>query len=220
MTITAQRLLTELGKRSWSGFLPEDMVFGSDSSDIAKTELNVALRYLINLEDFPFKEREDRIFTVRNIPNYILPDGQINGIYDLLTNEQLEFLSAYEGLDRTLDGKPMGFWFEFDDTERFVRFYPSPDGRYAYRIIYNQYKPILTSDGEQKFEIENSTDKLNLPENLEFLFMDCLVLRTMVNQNKNQNDENYLPLINEFNQAWKVFTKSARPLKVENRVVW
>ena len=53
MTITAQRLLTELGASAWSGFNADDMVYSSEDSLQARTELNKALRYLLNL-NLPF----------------------------------------------------------------------------------------------------------------------------------------------------------------------
>ena len=55
--ITGQRLLDELGRKAWSGFNEDDMVWESDDSLTAKAELNSALRYIINLEDFPFKQK-------------------------------------------------------------------------------------------------------------------------------------------------------------------
>ena len=48
MAVTAQRLLDELGRRAWSGFNADDMEFSSEDSLQAKTELNAAMRYLVN----------------------------------------------------------------------------------------------------------------------------------------------------------------------------
>jgi hypothetical protein len=47
-----------MGDRAWSGFNRDDMVFGQEDARTAQAELNVALRYLSNLEDFPFKAEE------------------------------------------------------------------------------------------------------------------------------------------------------------------
>ena len=83
-------------------------------------------------------------------------------------------------------------------------------------------------EGTLKFEFENADDYLNLPLmtddskrfTLEYLFMDCLVLKTMEQNNKDQEDENYQPTINEFNERWKVFKKKSKLVKVSPRIVW
>ena len=82
MPITAQRILTELGRRAWSGFNADDMIFDNDDSLQARAELNAALRYLVNLSDFPFRAKEQNIKTSVNKPNYSSVEGQISGIYN------------------------------------------------------------------------------------------------------------------------------------------
>lgn len=62
--ITAQRILTELGNRAWSGFNKDDMIWGNDDAIQAQTELNVAIRYLMNLEDFPFRSKQRMFNTI------------------------------------------------------------------------------------------------------------------------------------------------------------
>ncbi len=81
MTITAQRILTELGNRAWSGFNADDMQWDNVDSQQAKTELNFAVRYLINLQDFPFKAKEKLLSVMPNKANYSIPEGQITNIY-------------------------------------------------------------------------------------------------------------------------------------------
>ena len=50
--------------------------------------------------------------------------------------------------------------------------------------------------------------------------MDCLVLRTIITNMKDEQDENYRPTINEFNEVWRVFVKACKPKRIDNRVVW
>lgn len=220
MTITAQRLLTELGRRAWSGFNADDMVFSSEDSEQARAELNSALRYLINLEDFPFRAKEKTIKASPN--NAYCPglDGQITCIYNADTLEQLSYMGDSSLVDKTTKGTPVAYWIEHKNPNEKIRLYPIPDKMYTYKIVYNQYKPVLNSSGETSYEFSKSNDFINMPENLEYLFMDCLVLRTIVTNNKDEQDENYRPTINEFNEAWRVFKRACKPVKIDNMVVW
>ena len=220
MAVTAQRLLTELGNRNWSGFSIDDMVFESEDSRQAKTELNIALRYLINLDDFPFRTKEQRLLATTNVAEYNMPQGQIVAICDSETREQLTYIGNKKTYDTKLKGKPSGYWINYKNPSQKIRLYPIPDKTNNYIVYFNQFKPVLGSDNIAKFEFEKADDIINLPSNLEYLFMDCIVLRTMITNNKDEQDENYRPTIDEFNQAWKLFTKACKPVKLDVRVVW
>jgi hypothetical protein len=50
-----------------------------------------------------------------------------------------------------------------------------------------------------------------MPDSIAPLFMDCLVLRTMITNNKDEQDENYRPTINEFWEHWNLFKKACKP---------
>ena len=177
--ITAQRLLTELGASAWSGFNADDMVYSSEDSLQARTELNKALRYLLNLKDFPFRGKEKAIETTNGADVYTMIPGQITKIYDANTLSELEFIGDSTDYDKEAVGTPVGYWVEYNNPKVKIRLYPIPDGVYNYNIVYNQYQPVIDMNGKiKKYEFENASDYLNLPENLEYLFMDCLVMRT------------------------------------------
>ena len=221
MAITAQRLLEESGRRAWSGFNADDMEFSSEDSLQAKSELNAALRYLVNLRDFPFRAKEKNIETTNGSDTYTMVNGQITSIYDVNTREALSYVGDSTTFDKELTGEPTHFWIDYNNPKQKIRLYPIPDGVYSYNIVYNQYQPIIDVNGkDRKFEFENDDDFLNLPENLEYLFMDCLVLRTIITNMKDEQDENYRPAIDEFNQVWRVFVKACKPKRVETMVVW
>jgi hypothetical protein len=221
MTITAQRLLTELGKRAWSGFNADDMEFDNEDSLQAQTELNFAVRYLINLQDFPFRSKEWELNADNGTETYSMPEGQITNIYNADTLESLEFIGDNSDYNKELTGEPTGYWVEYNNPKQKIRLYPIPDDSYVYNVVYNQYKPIIDKAGKlKKFEFENAEDYINMPSNLEYLFMDCLILRAMITNNKDEQDENYAPMIAEFNEAWKVFKRACKPAKLDVRVVW
>lgn len=213
MTITAQRILTELGNKAWSGFNKDDMVWGNVDAEQATTELNTAVRYLINLEDFPFRAKEQTLPTRRNVSNYGAVEGQITSIYNADDLTYLNYISDNSNYDKTAVGKPIGYWIDYKNPTQKIRLYPIPDDTYNYKIVFNQYKPVMTKDNETAFEFVNADDFINMPETLEYLFMDCLTLRVMVTNCKDQEDENYQPMINEFNEAWRVFIKACKPSK-------
>lgn len=221
MAVTAQRLLTELGRRAWSGFNADDMVFESEDSLQAQAELNFALRYLINLVDFPFRSTEVNIETDKDSEYYAMPEGQIDEIYNANTLSVLEFIGDSSKYDKTLQGEPTGYWIEYTNPTQKIRLYPIPQKTYSYNIVYNQYKPIIDyKTKKKKFEFENAEDYINIPANLEYLFMDCVVLRTIITNMKDEQDENYRPTIDEFNEVWRMFLKMCKPKKVQTRVVW
>lgn len=220
MTITAQRLLTELGNRAWSGFNKDDMVWGSDDAIQAQTELNVALRYLINLEDFPFRAKEQTLNTSKGAKNYSSPEGQITTIYNVDDLSELTFIGDNSKYNKETTGKPQSFWIDYNNPNQKIRLYPIPDDKYSFKVVYNQFMPVLSADNETKFEFTKEDDIINMPQSLEYLFMDCLVLRTMQTNNKDQQDENYVPTINEFNEAWRVFKKACKPAKIDTYVIF
>lgn len=217
MAITGQRLLTELGQKAWSGFNLDDMKWSSDDSLTAKTELNSALRYLFALEDFPFKNGTKTIKTVSNKSAYTIQYGNITGIYDNLGNELI--FAPDNSFDKSLMGKPTNYWINYKSQYEQLRLYPIPDTTYQIDIKYSNLMPVIDSDGITKYEFENADDMLNIPDNIAFYFMDCLILKTMEQNNKDIQDENYQPIINEFNERWKVFKKMSNPVKTDVRIV-
>lgn len=221
MTVTAQRILTELGYKAWSGFNADDMIFTSDDSIQARTELNGALRYLINLSDFPFKAKTKDIIAMGGTAEYTTPAGQLASVYNSDTLDNLVYVGDPQSYDINEIGTPTHYWINYKNPKSKLRLYPIPDTDYNLTIVYSQFKPVkdyLT--GALKFEFENADDYINLPADLEYLFMDCLVLKVMEQNNKDEQDENYRPTINEFNERWTLFKKLAHPVQVEPRIVW
>ncbi len=220
MAITAQKLLTELGHRAWSGFNADDMVFGNDDANQALSELNCNIRYLINLKDFPFRGTEQELMAIKNVSSYAMPEGQITDIYFADDFSNLEFVGDNSTYDKTLTGKPTHYWINTSNPDQNIVLYPKPDKNYKLNVVYNQYKPIIGVDGEKKFEFESADDYMNLPSNLEYLFKDCLIMRTMVTNNKDDQDENYAPMRKEFDEMWRVFCKACKPVRTQSWCIW
>jgi hypothetical protein len=90
-------------------------------------------------------------------------------------------------------------------------------------ILLNPVKEpiaVIDKDGKtKKYKFDNADDYLNIPPNLEDVFADCLVMRAIVTNNKDEQDENYRPSIQEFNEHWGVFKAMANPTKMAKRVV-
>lgn len=212
MGITCQQLLTEMGNRAWSGFDKDDMKFGEEEAESALAELNVALRYLINLEDFPFRADEYELTSRIGRSDYSAPDGQISRVFNKETLKELSYIGNADGLDKTKTGTPTCWYISYIDNEQVINLYPTPDTREKYLVIYNTFKPVRDVDGYTlKYKFENADDVINLPDTIDYLFQDCLVLRTMVTNNKDEQDENYQPTINEFFEHWRVFKKCSKP---------
>lgn len=218
MTISGQRLLTELGSKAWSGFNADDMIWSSEDSLTARTELNGALRYLFALKDFPFREGTQKIKTQNNKSSYNIPFGQVSEV--IYKNNRLTYTPDNVDFDKTKKGTPESFWIDYNNPDERLRLYPIPDNNYQLEIRYTRLEPVMDTDYNTKFEFEDGTDYINMPDSLAYYFMDCLVLKTMEQNNKDDQDENYQPIIKEFNERWKVFKKMAKPVKTETRILW
>lgn len=219
--ITAEQILKRLGNEPWSGFNKDDMVWTSEESATAKAVINRALRYLITLEDFPFRIKEKTIETSTGAETFPMVEGQISEIYNTSDLVPLEYIADSTTYDKEKTGNPTGYWIDYANPKAKIRLYPVPDGIYSFNIVFNQYQPVIDEDGRtKKYEFENANDIINMPSNLEYLFADCLVMRAIVTNNKDEQDENYRPSINEFNEHWRLFKKACRPKKLVNRVVW
>ena len=218
--ITAQDILTELGNRAWSGFNKDDMEFDKEDSLQAQAELNSAIRYLMALKDFPFKTSTIDLMVMKNMAEYSSVEGQIAKIYDEDNKNVLKFIGDSASYDKKATGTPTHFWIEYNNPDYTIRLYPIPDKKYNMKVQYNTYLPVIGQDGSLKYKFTEPDDYINMPANLEYLFMDCLIMRTMQTNNKDQQDENYAPTIDEFNEAWRNFLRLCKPVRVDTRVVW
>lgn len=218
--ITAQNLLDLLGQEAWSGFNADDMKYTQSESATARRCIDRSLRYLTTLQNFPFRGKEYGLQSDRGTDVYKMVDGQITKIYETDTLQELEFIGDNSTFDKTKQGKPTHYWIEQGNPKQQIRLYPIPDASYEYNVLYNTYQPVIDKNGKtKKYKFENADDYLNIPPNLEDAFADCVVMRAIVINNKDEQDENYRPSINEFNEHWKLFLSLARPTKVVKRVV-
>lgn len=220
MTITAQDILYTIATEPWSTYNYDDMVWGKEDARTVQRILNRALRYLINLEDFPFKVKDKTIETASGADSYTMVDGQINKIYDADTRKELEFIGNPSAYDKEKTDIPAGYWIEYNNPKSKIRLYPIPDNTYRYTVEYSHYLPVIDKDGKtRKAKFENAEDIINMPAYLEELFVDALVMRAIYTSNKDEQDENYRPTISEFNEQWALFKKTAKPKKVNVRIV-
>lgn len=221
MTITGQDILTELGHSAWSGFNADDMVWDNEDSWQARTELNKGIRHLFNLKDFPFRGKEQNIETDKNNELYSMPDGQITTIYNADTLEELIFIGDNSEFNKESIGKPSHYWIDYNNPAQRIRLYPIPDKTYNLNVVYNQFLPVIDyKTKKKKYKFENGEDYINMPNNIVDLFKDCLVMRVIITNMKDDQDENFQPAINEFNEMWRLFIRACRPKRVENRFVW
>lgn len=211
--ITVQRLLEELGNKAWSGFNKDDMTYSNEDAQTAVTELNGAHRYLLALEDFPFKDKETSLNVKIGQTTYTAPHGQIKFIYDSENKSYLEFIDKPEEL-KAQAGTPTKFYINYDNPELpEIVLYPTPNKAQKLLVKYNELRFILNAQGLPIDEFESGDDVLNLPKHIEKYYMDALILRTIAQNNKDITDENYQPTLNEFNEVWRNFVKLSNPVQ-------
>ena len=107
-------------------------------------------------------------------------------------------------LDMSKTGRPELYWADFGDNGAVVHLWPAPDREYSFFYRYANNMKARDAAGNEKFNLEDLDDVVNIPDNpaIEDLFMHCLYTKSMVYLIADETDENYQPYEREFREAW------------------
>ena len=200
---TFEQIVKDIANLKWSTVILEDAF--PDIEETVKLAVKQANSYLFGLEDFPFRIKKGAQVVSANAFN--APNGNITEMWVENSGKYLNKIETKDGdlLDASKKGMPEYYWVDFGDDGSIVHLYPTPDK--AYNIVYRYTTNFKARDmsGKEKFNLENSTDVVNIPNDptIEDFYMHCLYTKSMVYLIADDNDENYQPYEREFLEAYK-----------------
>lgn len=207
-----QEALELAATKAWSGFSPDNTTFGTDDCATMLAEFNSSILYNTSKEDFPFQTGSTTFDTVVGQRAYILDAGVIENAYIEGQSDYLTLIEENPFLDVT-QGIPTEFYLKFICNSLYMYLHQIPNAVYTVNVNYQVNNFVLAADGTEKQIFTAATDILNIPEHLQELFWQCIILRAMQTNNKDNTDENYTPIISEYNEFWNLFVRKSKPIK-------
>lgn len=196
-------IIKDVANLKWSTVVLEESF--SEVEENVKLAVKQANSYIFGLEDFPFRIKKGGILTKENAFN--APKGNVVEMWVENSGRYLQKLTAHDGdlLDGSKTGQPTHFWVDFGDKGAVVHLYPTPDKEYNILYRYSTNYKALDMDGVEKFNLEDVTDVVNLPDDptIEDFYMHCLYTKSMVYLIADDQDENYQPYQREFEEAYR-----------------
>ena len=214
MALIFQDLYNKITGQAWSMFDGE--VESKDEFETSVvTSIQKALAQLWFEYEFDFRKQTKTIRTKTGNSAYSLPDGQISRKSVTLGNENLGYLSTTKGLDDKI-GKPEYFYI----NKNKLCLYPVPDDIYNIDIDYLSNMPACDKDGEEKSNLSEDTDYINIEEQYEDLFKNTLLPLSMMYLIASESDENYSAYAWQYETALKLLKKCITTIKTERVIGW
>lgn len=222
MTITFVELYNECAGQPWSMF-DNDVSNTDDFESAMRISINKAISYLWNFQKWSFRLAKKQIKTKENKANYSLPNGPIqkktlkgSTKYSVKVDKKyLEYFKDYELADEKI-GYPESFYL--DENNLYV--YPTPDAAYTVNISYYKTAYALDSDGQEKQELVEDDDCINIPEKYEALFKNCAISLAMLYAIADESDENYTGYQNQYNNALEILIDNCKNGSTDKYIVW
>lgn len=175
------------------------------------TSINKAISYLWNSYDWKFKKR---VLVQRTKPNkreYTKPIGLINKtsqgkkqVYGVkLNGEYLDYISNFYNLDKQSTGKTDSFYID----NNYICLYPVPEESNTLEIEYMLLPYGLNEDDEEIYSLKEDTDYINIPEEFEELFKNCVISKAMMYAIAEETDENYSAYDRQYREALEVLLR-------------
>ncbi len=173
--------------------------------DVEKSTINAINRahnYIWNLHNFPFKNSYLDFKTVAGQSSYEACLGNILNIK--LDNANLKLINDPDNFAFEIGlGKPQSFYLDFTTDNRKIVLYKTPDNSYDVRVKFETFMSIKGLDGSLKQSFELKDDKLNLPPEIEPLYLNCLTAKSVCYLLNDVSDENYAPYDKAFTDAYQ-----------------
>ena len=222
MTITFLEIYNECAGQPWSMF-DSDAESMEDLESSLRISINKACSYLWNLQPWTFRKKSQRITTRENKAEYNLPIGllqrkTVNGTqkYGVKYNGKfLPYLDDYEEADERT-GEPEYFYIDGDK----LYIYPTPDDSYVVTLNYLSLTYAQNEDEEDVYSFTNDTDTLNVPEQYEQLYVNCLISLSMMYAIADETDENYSGYQKQYEDALATLIKYCNTKINERSFVW
>jgi hypothetical protein len=222
MTITFLDLYNECAGQPWSMY-DNDAEGMDDLESALRISINKACSYLWNYQPWSFRKKSTTIITDEGKADYDLPIGliqrkTISGTqkYGVKYNGKfLPYIQDYEEADdRT--GEPEYFYIDGDK----LYIYPTPDDAYTVTLNYLSLTYALNEDEEDVYSFTSDTDTLNVPEQYEQLFSNCLISLAMLYAIADETDENYSGYQKQYEDALAILIKYCNTAINDRSFVW
>lgn len=197
-----QQIVKDVSNLKWSTVVLEEAF--AEVEDNVKLAVRQANSYIFGLKDFPFRIKKGGLTTKENA--FPAPNGDILQMWMQDGSRYLQKIAPEDGdlLDMSKTGRPELYWADFGDNGAVVHLWPAPDREYSFFYRYANNMKARDAAGNEKFNLEDLDDMVNIPDNpaIEDLFMHCLYTKSMVYLIADETDENYQPYEREFREAW------------------
>lgn len=222
MTLTFLDLYNECAGQPWSMF-DNDATSVEDLESALKISINKAASFLWNYQPWSFRIKTNQSMTKANVNKYLMPDGTIvrkvnnDSIkYGIRCNgNRLSYIEDYDSLDDKT-GEPESFWVEGE----YFYLYPTPDNRYTITVDYLSIPYCINEDNKYIYEMENESDRIDIPEKYEKIFSNSLISLAMMYAIADETDENYSGYRKQYEDSLSVLFKYCRDKSYDRKIVW
>ena len=198
----------------WSGQDSEPEGFQLVEQSV-KQAIQMAHSFIWNSYDFSFRRRKVTIPTIATVKAYAKPIGQVVNVWLDGSSGYLTYLKDYDFLDNTV-GTPTS-WYINDNNE--VCLYPIPNSVMNLNMRYQTLDMAKTMAGVEKYNLEDGTDVLNIPQELEDTYLQALMALSVVNFIQDNTDENYAPYQSAYGTAYQNLMREVRGSAGNTRIV-
>ena len=203
MTLDYKTIYEECAGQPWSMY-DSGIEDEEDLESAMCIAINQAMSYLWNLYPWAFKKKDYKIKTRKDRAEYNAPKGSIEkktvsdatGFNVILDREYLTYEEEPETLENAT-GKPTHFYIDGDK----ICLYPTPDDTYEIKIKYLLNPYGLNEQGDYIYELKSFTDIINISEEYETMFKNCLLNKAMVYAISEEGDENYSAYSRKYEEA-------------------
>ncbi|MCR5266785.1 MAG: hypothetical protein K6E29_09385 [Cyanobacteria bacterium RUI128] len=214
MTLKFIDLYNDITSQAWSMF-DSEVEAKDDFEASVVTSIQKALAHLWYEYEFEFRKRTYNIKTKVNKQDYSLPSGQIYKNNVVYNDENLGYLSTPKGLEEK-EGEPEYFYIKNNK----IVLYPIPDDVYTVEVAYLSTMPARNVDEEEKSNLVDVDDVINIDEQYEDLFRNTLLPLAMMYLIASETDENYSAYKWQYESALKKLKKCTTPTKAERVIGW
>lgn len=220
--ITFLYLYNKVTGQAWSMFDGE-VEAKDEFEESVNTSIQKALSALWCSYKFPFRNKDYKIKTRTGVTTYNTPDGNIakktikgRKVYAVKYGKKfLDYEPDYEVLEEK-EGEPEAFFIKNGK----IYIYPTPDAAYEINIEYWSTNAACNEDGEEKANLEEETDYINIEEKYNDLFKNALMPLAMVYLIASETDENYSSYKEQYNRAYKNLVNYCRGIETEKSIGW
>lgn len=220
--ITLLDLYNKITGQAWSMF-DGDVEAQDEFEESVTTSIQKSLSALWCSYKFPFRNKNYIIKTRAGLAVYNTPAGNIaqktiknRKVYAVKYDKTfLDYEPDYEILEEQ-QGEPEAFFVKNGK----IYIYPTPDAAYEINIEYWSTNAACNSEGEEKANLQDATDYINIEEKYKDLFINALMPLAMTYLIASKTDENFDGYQEQYEKAYKILLEFSRGIDIEKRMGW